>query len=486
MRATRLTSFAALLLALSLSAHGQDLADEAGPLEQTVPVADEGAGIEQSTDDPTIQEATESELLREFTRFRELIAEKNFDAADASAKRVVGMAIRLHGAESLETSKALSNLGVVQHSNKQFDAAIQNFTSAIEILEIVENRLAGELVNPLRGLGAAQLGSGRPDLAVRTFGRATHITHVNEGPHNIEQVEILESLAEASVRMGDLEAARDVLDRIHILNVKHFEDDALGLLPSLMRRAIWQHRAGYYSDERATYRRTIRIIETSSDKTDPRLVSPLVALGESYYFYEPAADGMTGMSGSTGESYLKRAVRIAEGTEDFPWLDKANTQLALADYYAYHDSHNRASKIYLEVWNSLSADQDRIEMRRELMEQPISLRGNSLPPYVGGTTQTSSDGMHNGTIRVEYTVSPRGRVRNIRTSAFPVEFEDMQRMVHREIRQRFFRPMMVDGVPIESGTLVFEHDFRYLQSELDALRANKSNAGNPVEEESQQ
>jgi len=486
MRATRLTSFAALLLALSLSAHGQDLADEAGPLEQTVPVADEGAEIEQSTDDEAIQNATESELLREFARFRELIAEKNFDAADASAKRVVGMAIRLHGAQSLETSKALSNLGVVQHSNKQYDAAIQNFTSAIEILEIVENRLAWELVNPLRGLGAAQLSSGRPDLATKTYNRATHITHVNEGPHNIEQVEILESLAEASVRMGDVEAARDVLDRIHILNVKHFENDELGLLPSLMRRANWQHNAGYYSDERATYRRAIRIIESAVGKEDPRLVSPLIKLGESYYFYEPIAYEESRLSSTTGESYFKRAVRIAEGTEDFPWLEKVTTQLALADYYAYRDSQSRARKIYLAVWADLTADEDRIEMRRELMEQPISLRGNSLPPYVGGTTQTSSDGMHNGTIRVEYTVSPRGRVRNIRTSAFPVEFEDMQRMVHREIRQRFFRPMMVDGVPIESETLILEHDFRYLQSELDALRANKSNAGNPVEEESQQ
>lgn len=483
MRATLLTNFAALLLVLSLPTYSQDLADEAGPLEQTGPVADEAAEIEQSTDDPAIQEATESELLREFAHFRELIAEKNFDAADASAKRVVSMAIRLHGSESLETSKALSNLGLVQHSNKQFDAAIQNFTSAIEILEVVENRLAGELVNPLRGLGAAQLGSGRPDLAVRTFGRATHITHVNEGPHNIGQVEILESLAEASVRMGDLEAARDVLDRIHILNVKHFEDDALGLLPSLMRRATWQHRAGYYGDERATYRRAIRIIETSSDKADPRLVLPLVALGESYYYYEPAVDGVSGTSGSSGETYLKRAVRIAEETEDFPWLDKATTQLALADYYAYHDSHNRARKTYLEVWGDLSADQDRIEMRRELMEQPIPMRENSLPLFVGGNAQTSSDGLYNGTIRVEYTVSSRGRVRDIRTSAFPVEFEDMQRMVHREIRQRFFRPMMVDGVPTESQPLVFEHDFRYLKSELDALREDETDAGKPAEEE---
>ena len=112
---------------------------------------------------------------------------------------------------------------------------------AIEILEVIEDRLNEQLVNPLKGLAAAQLNNGRPDLATNTLDRATHITHVNEGPHNYDQVEILESLAEANVRLGDIEAARDLLDRIHILNVRHFEDDALGLLPSMMRRTESRH-----------------------------------------------------------------------------------------------------------------------------------------------------------------------------------------------------------------------------------------------------
>lgn len=486
MRITRPTSFAALLFVLSVAVHGQDpddVADEAGPLEQTVPVADEGTEAAESATDAAVQESTESDLLREFARFRELIAERNFDEADASAKRVVEMAIGIHGPQSLETSKALSNLGIVQHSNKQFDAAIQNFTSAIEILEIVENRLTAELVNPLRGLGAAQLGNGRPDLATKTFSRATHITHVNEGPHNIEQVEILESLAEANVRLGDMEEAREVLNRIHVLNVKHFDDDALGLLPSLMQRANWQHRAGYFTDERATYRRAIRIIETSTGKSDPRLVSPLVKLGESFYFYDPVADGVRGSAGSTGETYFKRAIRIAEAAEDFPWLEMATTQLALADYYAFHDAHNRARKIYLEVWNNLSAEEERIEMRRDLMEQPISLRDEPLPLYAGGSSDTSADGMLRGSIRVEYTVSGRGRVRNIRTAAFPVEFTDMQRMVHREVRRRFFRPAMVEGEPVESDNQVFEHEFFYRQSDLDQLKKENAEKGMTAEEQ---
>lgn len=459
MRDIRPLSFAALLFFLSMAASGQEQQsddDLASPPEQTVPV-------------------TEEVLMREFARFRELLTERNYDEADISAKRVVEMTIKVFGPQSHETAKALNNLAIVQHNNGQYEAAIQNFTSAVEILEIVRDRLNEELVNPLRGLGAAQLNHGRPDLAANAFGRATHITHVNEGPHNIEQVEILDSLAEARVRLGDVEGARDTLDRIHALNVRHFKGDALGLLPSLMRRAEWQHRAGYYNDERVTYRRAIRILETSAEKNDPRLVEPLVRLGRSYYFYEPVGDGARTSLVSTGENYFKRAVRIAEASEDFPWLELANTRLALADFYISSEAHNRARKIYLEVWNELSLDEERIEMRRELVEQPVPISEETLPRYTDGSAGSDpTAGFLTGAVQVDYTVSARGSVKNIRTEAQPVEFTDMQRMVHREIRRRMFRPVLEEGVPVMSDNQIFRHEFFYSEPELEKIRSRKA------------
>lgn len=450
--------FALLLLVAATPALGQDAPDDemAVPQEQTLPL-------------------TEDQILYEFDLFQRYLADKNYDEADVSAKRIVEMSIKFYGPQARETAKALNNLAIVQHQNSQYDAAIQNFTSAIEIIEVLEDRLNESLVNPLKGLGAAQLSLGRPDLAMQSFQRATHITHVNEGPHNIGQVEILESLAEATVRMGELREARDVLDRIHMINVRHFKDDALGLLPSLMRRAAWQHRAGYYNDERATYRRAIRIIESSTGKNDPRLITPLIKLGESYYFFNALAESSSGIiSVTSGETYFKRAVRIAERTQDLPWLELANTRLALADYYAYVEAHNRARKIYQQVWNELSGDEDRLEMRRELLEGPVTLRQDSLPTHAGGPKDQARDpsGLLTGTVRVDYTVSMRGRVRELRTEVSPTEFTDMQRMVHREVRRRVFRPKLVNGVPVEADNQVFVHEFYYRQEQLDQIRKN--------------
>lgn len=418
----------------------------------------------------------EEDLIREFDRYRRLLDEGAIDEADTSAKLIVQMTIRLHGPESLETSKALNNLAIVQSRSGQYDAAIQNFERSIEIIETVEDRLNGKLVNPLKGLGAAQLSSGRPDLAARTLDRARHITHVNEGPHNLEQVEILESLAESTLRAGDIEGARDILDRIFLLNVRHFQNDQMALLPSLMRRGDWQHKAGYVNDERATYRRVIRIIESNLGKEDPQLILPLRKLGESFYFVDrtdtnPYKSGVA----VSGEIYFKRAARIADSSPNLPWQEKVATDLALADYYIFAESYQRARKIYTATWTYLSADPERLEARARLLEQPVMLFERRLPSQVFERNLTGEPVL-TGTIRVDYNVSPRGRVRNIRTEASPPEFTDIQRLVHREIRSRIFRPMMVDGQPQLSENITFEHPFRYRQSDLDALKTTQDEA----------
>ena len=442
--------------------------DLVGPTEQTVPVADEVVAPEIA---PEV--ATEERLLEEFARYRRLVQQETYDEADIAAKRIVEMSIRVYGPQSRETASALNNLGIVQHSTGQFDPAIQNFTSAVEILELVEDRLNDALVNPLKGLGAAQLGSGRPDLAQKTFTRATHITHVNEGPHNLDQVEILESLAETHIRMGDTKGARDILDRIHGINVKQFEKNPMGLLPSLMNRATWQHRAGYYGDERATYRRAIRIVESGGGKNSPMLVEPLQRLGESFYYLDTSmsASQQHGMV-SSGEMYFKRAARIAKKSEDFGWKELAESQLALADYYTFTDSISRSRKIYLEIWELLSSDEERLALRGEWFSEPTAIRTEVLPMVVGRLASGAStrDDQLTGTIFVDYNVSAQGRVREIKTVSTPPEFSDMQRTVHREIRRRIFRPRLVDGVPTETQDMRFEHRYSYLKADLDARR----------------
>ena len=203
-----------------------------------------------------------------------------------------------------------------------------------------------------------------------------------------------------------------------------------------------------------------------------RLVDPLLRLGGSFYYYEPVTDSLQRPVGSSPESYLKRAVRIAEETPDYPWLDLAKARLALADYYVVTESHNRARKIYKEVWNELSTDESRLEIRSELMGNPMPVWEEPLPDHTKGASggPRNSSQLLTGVINVNYTISDRGRVRVIKTEANPPEFTDMQRLVHREVRRRAFRPAIVDGVPVEASGQIFRHEFFYLESEREEIR----------------
>ncbi|MDH3806967.1 MAG: tetratricopeptide repeat protein, partial [Gammaproteobacteria bacterium] len=177
----------------------QDIAEEYVELGQVVPVAEEG--VDEGAEDYSVPEPGDADALaREFELFKQLLQDGVLDEADTVAKRVVELAIRSRGPQSNEYAKALTNLAIVQHRTEQYDAAQQNFQAAIDIIEDNEDRLNAQLINPLKGLGAAQLESGRPDLAATTFRRAVHVTHVNEGPHNLDQLELLESIAETWLR----------------------------------------------------------------------------------------------------------------------------------------------------------------------------------------------------------------------------------------------------------------------------------------------
>ncbi len=459
----------------------------AGAQDQVVPVAE--AGIDEG-DDYAVPEANpEDELLAEFERFKELMDEQVFDEADTVAKRVVELAIATKGAQSNEFAKALTNLAIVQFHTGQYESAVQNFETAIEVIEDNEDRLNAQLVNPLKGLGAAQLESGRPDLASRTFGRAVHVTHVNEGPHNLDQIELLESIAESYVRMGDLDAAREAQDTIYALNIREHRLDTPALVPALMRRASWQHRAGFIYDERASYRRAIRIIEDTEGKDSLSLVEPLILLGRSYFFIDTSGTQTLHDSNlSSGEIYFRRASRIATEHPGTNWEILTQASLALGDYYMYVNNPQRARQVYTAVWEMLSENVDgepdaaKLDVRREQLEQVVILKQNNLASYINkdesAAPDDGKDPLLRGHVTISYEVSTRGRATDIKlVEAVPPEFESMVTHVQREIRRRVYRPRVADGEVVDTPDQLFLHEFFYRPSDLEAAKAALATEG---------
>lgn len=450
---------------------------------QVVPVAEEGIELAEEQDelqtmpepDPALDDA--ARLLGEFDLFKQLMADNVLDEADTVAKRVVELAIKTHGPQSNEFAKALTNLAIVQYRTEQFDASIQNFESAIGIIEDNEDRLNAQLINPLKGLGAAQLEHGRPDLASRTFQRAVHVSHVNEGPHNLDQIELLESIAETYARMGEMEAAKDAQDTIYALNIRKHELDSLGLVPSLMRRAEWQHRAGFVFDERATYRRVIRIIEDNDGKESIALVEPLIKLGRSYFYVDTSGQTSFHDGGlATGEIYFRRASRIAAESPNSSWDRVAFANLALGDFYMYAGNPQRGAQVYSETWQLLSTGDDQLAVRRMQLEKVVALKKNRLPLYYDSVEETDEaddeSPVLQGNVSFTYGVSSKGRATNVElVSLQPPELERMAATVQRELRRRIFRPRLVEGEVAETTDLTLDHRFYYKQADVDAAVA---------------
>ncbi|MEM9402541.1 MAG: tetratricopeptide repeat protein [Pseudomonadota bacterium] len=449
-------------------------------LDQTVPVADADP-VDALPDEPLSDEQL---LEQEFERYKALLADGILDEADSTAKKVIELAIRSSGPDSIETARALANLGTVQYRLGQYESAAQNYESAIAIIEEVEDRLNAGLVNPLRGLGASQMAAGRPDLASQTFSRGVHITHVNEGPHNMGQVELLESLAEARLRMGNVDDAKTAHESIYALNQRFFQSTPVDMVPSLMRRANWQHRTGYILDERSTYRHVIRIIESATDKNDVRLIAPLTRMGLSYFYPDrTGAEYFTAESAATGELYFKRALRIARESPDSDWNTLTGALLALGDYNMRLTQNRliRARKNYAEAWTLLSEGDDNRKQEKLQAEfgKPHALKSFNLSRFAGSATAADRANpdvaLREGTVRYSYDISDRGKVENLKVvEASPSEFYDVRRSVIREMRSRQYRPRYENGEPVVTTGLIDTHRFFYKQSDLLALRRQEA------------
>ena len=431
----------------------------------------------EGVDENILDNETESDqerLSRLFTLYLDAVAEKMYSEADALAKQIVELTISSYGLDSEESAKALTNLAIAQHGMRDFESAILNYETAIGIVERVDDRLSYDLINPLRGLGAARLATGRPDLARDAFDRAVHISHVNEGPHNLEQIETLESLAETYMSVGELDEAVDIQKRIYYLQARNIDPKSMEIVPALETRASWQHRLKLYDQERFTWRRIISIIEDNQGKDSLALIDPLTQLGNSYLYvgYSDSPYAQTA-SVASGEIYLKRAVRVAEANPEAGWQTLAETMLELGDYYMLSARPNRGDRVYEEVWKILTEQDDPAALAYRAQElERVNVLQDIAPPrmYGGDPSAAVSDqpaGYETGAAVYEYSVTIRGRPSNIRlVDADPEGLEDMYESIARDVRRLMYRPRFENGEVALTESVTYRHEFFYREADL--------------------
>lgn len=429
----------------------------------------------------TTPESFDEKLQRLFFAYKEAVYGSMFDEADTLAKQIVELSIEVNGLDSRKTATALTNLAVAQHGSEDYSSAILNYSAAIGIIERIDDRLASALVNPLRGLGAAQFAQGDLGQAKAAFDRAVHISHVNDGPHNLEQIETLLSLSETYLAVGKTKDAVNIQKRIFYLQARNVASDSIDILPALQTRAGWQRRMQMYEQERFTWRRVIKILETAEGRESLELIHPLTELAGSYLavvYTNLPARAQPGIS--SGEPYLKRAIRIADKNPESTVLHRVRTKLELGDYYILTDRAGRAHNFYKKIWDILSEDESLLGMRDKLLESGAKLRTVHPPRMLDDAAAAAGSsgrpaGYKTGNAVFSYDVSTRGRVSNIRLSeADPPGLNKLYRQIGRELRLIVHRPRLVERNPVENVDLTFSHEFYYQDKDLDEVDSEEA------------
>lgn len=434
--------------------------------------------IEEDGEDDWIEplpqrESEADELRRLYGLYVESLEDSAYLEADSLAKRIVELSIKMSGIDSHDSARAITNLGIAQHHNGDFESSQRNFIASIDIIERIDDRLSDALINPLRGLAASQVATGRPDQARLTFQRAVHISHVNDGPHNKNQIATLEAMSELHISMGDYSDAIDIQENVYAIQARNIDPSSMEMLPALEKQAHWQHRLQMYHRERLSWRRIINIIEKTHGKEHLLLISPLTNLGKSYLFVTPAEfEFQPEASAGSGESYLRRANHIADVNPDADWRTIEETLLALGDYYILSGRPNRAAKIYKESWTQLSEEEDQqLKYRRDNLENVNILQNIYMPKYYNEEKKDAApkapENYLSGSVSFTYTVLPTGRITGIKhLETQPAEFINIQETVNRKLRYLIYRPRIDGGTILSRRDVVYTHEFFYKLSDL--------------------
>jgi hypothetical protein len=451
---------------------------------QTYSLIEDDESVEETQQEqaepPPAAETNVDELKRLFELYRYALENKAYLEADTLAKRVVELSIQINGLDSHDSAKAITNLGIAQHHTQDYESAMLNFAASIGIIERIDDRLSAALINPLQGLAATQAANGRPALARQSYQRAVHISHVNEGPHNKQQIETLASIAELHVSMGDFKEAIGIQENIYAIEARKIDPKSLDIIPALENKAKWQHRLHLYSDERVTRRKIIDVIEDHEGKESLALISPLTNLGKSYLFQTASQyDYQANVSASSGEIYLRRANQIARKNPDSDWLVVEDTLLTLGDYYILSGRPNRASKIYQETWAMLTEANDArmLQTRWEHLERVNTLQRVFPPKYYVENEFVNAEqaeegrpppeNFETGTMTFSYSVNANGRIGKLQLlETRPAELIEFGKVAGRSLRRMVYRPRLEEGVLVATPDVVYTHDFFYRPSDL--------------------
>jgi len=440
------------------------------------------ASLATAQTDPPIVDATEAEvdasskegLALSLLQYQQAIAGELYNEAADAGKVYISTLLKDPDHDRREWSFALSRLGHAQHQAGQIDAAVENYTLAVEVIESESDRLDIRLAYPLRGLSRALVAAGDYRAATSSYRRLLHVQQVNHGLHTLGQAQSVSELSELYYRLGDFQQANALQQSYVSIYTQNYPGDNLQKLPALYSQANMYARTGLLIDSQKSYHKIIAMIERADGAQSLHLLSAIYQFSDLLQ-HNRIHDGADG--NYRARRFLRRAIYIAEHHEDATNLDRADAYIAMGDYLSLETFDKRAAmRQYVAAWEQLSADPTLAVERETRFGTPTVL--NAMPPHSATSmrkllmlSQVSDDELV-GRLAVQYSIGPDGRTRDLQVlEGDPTGFWDP--VVVNHIDGLIFRPGIVDGEPSEYVNNVYEIQYSFRDQELNGnLRQN--------------
>ena len=350
----------------------------------------------------------------------------------------------------------------------------------VKEIETTEHRYHEDLLVPLTLLGDAKVKQGDYSDALDYYGRARHIARVNHGLFDSRQIPVVYREAATYRAQGNLAQALQREEYAYEVARQDFATYDMQLVAPTARLADFYLTTMNPLAARVMFNRALVIMDANDLGDDVAAVPILTGIADSHLQerFPPiyiASSEDSQLQGPTtnfrrfnsseafpsvntfhaGEEALQRIIEIRQADAENPEAEFA-ALLRLADWHLLFGRATNAATLYEFTWNRMAEtgfDPAKQFEEPKMIYFPVPEDPKAPPPGKRGNRSS-------GLVTVGFDISAQGRVRNLKTlDSQPPKMMDFR--VRRSMRSAMYRPILVEGVPVETADHQFTHRYTY-------------------------
>lgn len=374
-------------------------------------------------------------------------------------------------------------------------ASSRELEELVDRLEGEHGVMAAELVEPLSDLATAYIAEKRIRYAIKTLRRGIHVARMNGGLHTPDQIGMLEQLIDVHLQRNDFMAAdaqQTYLYRVLSYRKNHNSPE---LRAATLRYANWM-RGAYLGDlgrERYPrlvglndlYENAMREIEEAQGPDSRELIPYLEGRAQlSYLISVYPGEVDTGFRmGATGPGTfdlsdqaqlrfwrmqdhnfryglqaLRKRQEIIESDKDSSDQEKAESLVAIADWYQWHRRYAPAINHYEEAWSVADDSAETKEWLQSTFADPLELPRDTV--FSPGAVPLGT--LNDAVVQMRFDVSRHGEAKDIKILS--EETRDTQAGITRAyhyLRNLRFRPRLREGEVVRAEDIERSYFIRY-------------------------